>query len=203
MTKEWAQYATYPGYVFGFHGCDESIGEDILRGKVTHLSPSKNDYDWLGHGIYFWEANPSRALEFASERADGKPVSKGNISKPFVLGAIIDLGRCLNLLDSRALRELQDAHYILMATQDALPSNGTAKVKRHLDCAVIEMLHTSREVLTELNEDVHFPPYQTVRGVFQEGKEVYPGAGFKDKDHIQICVRDTSCIKGYFRPIKG
>jgi len=27
-----------------------------------------------------------------------------------------------------------------------------------------------------------------------------PGAGFKEKNHIQICVRNRNCIKGYFLP---
>lgn len=201
MSKGWALYSSYPTYVFGFHGCNESVGESILGGKVDHLKPSKNDYDWLGHGIYFWEANPARAFEFAGERASGKPVSKGDIDKPFVIGAIIDLGRCLNLLDSGALRELKDAYALFKASHealshDALPSNGQNKLRRTLDCAVIQTLHAAREGLKATS-------YQTVRGVFPEGEEVYPNAGFKDKDHIQICVRDTSCIKGYFRPIQG
>ena len=194
MKMNWSIYTSYPSHVFGFHGCDATVGEAILGGKTTHLEPSQNDYDWLGHGIYFWEANPARALAFAEERALGGKNSKGKIKHPFVLGAIIDLGKCLNLLDSHALQELQDAYQILQATESVLPSNGKAKLLRKLDCAVIQARHTSRQELQE-------PAYQTVRGVFTEGAEVYPGAGFNDRDHIQICVRDLSCIKGYFRPI--
>ncbi len=37
--------------------------------------------------------------------------------------------------------------------------------------------------------------------MFQEGAPLYPGAGFSTKNHIQVCVRDPSCIRGYFRPI--
>lgn len=35
--------------------------------------------------------------------------------------------------------------------------------------------------------------------MFTEGKPLYPGAGFHEKSHIQICVRNPNCIKGYFR----
>ena len=196
MPADWSRYTSYPAYVFGFHGCDVSVGESILSGQVPHLKPSENDYDWLGHGIYFWEANPARALEFAGERKNGKPVSQGQVETPFVLGAIIDLGQCLNLLDSRVFQELKDAYGILESSQKVLPTNGKEKLLRKLDCAVIETLHAARATVSEAS-------YQTVRGVFPEGKEVYPNAGFKDKDHIQICVRDLSCIKGYFRPIPG
>lgn len=43
--------------------------------------------------------------------------------------------------------------------------------------------------------------YDSVRGVFPEGGEVYPGSGFVDKTHIQICIVNPNCIKGYFNPI--
>lgn len=43
--------------------------------------------------------------------------------------------------------------------------------------------------------------YDSVRGVFEEGLEPYPGSAFKEKTHIQVCVRNPNCIKGYFAPI--
>jgi hypothetical protein len=39
----------------------------------------------------------------------------------------------------------------------------------------------------------------TVRSLFPEGKRLYSGAGFKDKTHIQICVREPEQILGVFR----
>lgn len=42
-------------------------------------------------------------------------------------------------------------------------------------------------------------PYETVRALFVEGNELYEGAGFYDKTHVQICVRDQSKIYGVFR----
>ena len=68
-------------------------------------------------------------------------------------------------------------------------------MKRNLDCAVIEILHSTNKTLDKTS-------YNSVRGVFFEGNELYPGAGFKEKNHIQICVRDTKCIKGYFKPLE-
>ena len=38
------------------------------------------------------------------------------------------------------------------------------------------------------------------RGVFFEGDDLYPNAGFKEKNHIQIAIRNTNCIKGFFIP---
>ncbi|HEX8463307.1 MAG TPA: hypothetical protein VF627_01700 [Abditibacterium sp.] len=64
LRGEWGLYQFLPAFTLGFHGCDRSVGEAILAGREEHLLPSKNDYDWLGWGIYFWESNPRRALEF-------------------------------------------------------------------------------------------------------------------------------------------
>jgi hypothetical protein len=38
-----------------------------------------------------------------------------------------------------------------------------------------------------------------VRAAFPEGREIYPGAGFDEKTHIQIALRNLDCIKGVFR----
>ncbi len=193
----WSLYKTQPSFVLGFHGCDESLAEKILRGKTSHLHPSNNDYDWLGNGIYFWESNPQRALDFAIEAAKGGINSRGKIKSPFVLGAIIDLGRCLNLVDSSALEQLAFGYDLLhLLGEYPLPTNGKDLKARRLDCAAIETLHQYRR-----KSDLQ--PYDSVRGVFWEGDDLYPGAGFKKKNHIQICVRTSACIKGYFRPIEA
>lgn len=52
-------------FVLGYHGCDADVAEKLL--KKEKFRPSQNLYDWLGHGIYFWEANPQRAMLFARE----------------------------------------------------------------------------------------------------------------------------------------
>jgi len=36
--------------------------------------------------------------------------------------------------------------------------------------------------------------------MFPEGKELYKGAGFREKNHIQLCVVNPNCIMGYFEP---
>lgn len=58
-------YQPIPGLVLGFHGCDEKVGESILKTPGAHIHPSDNAWDWLGAGIYFWENDPVRAYEFA------------------------------------------------------------------------------------------------------------------------------------------
>lgn len=189
-------YEYQPSFILGFHGCDKSVGEDILSGAKKHLKPSEKAWDWLGHGIYFWEGNPSRALEWAKHRKD-----EGKITKPFVIGAIIDLKHCLDLFDHDGLAQVKSAHAELKRTMkllnEPLPRNvgkTPDKLGRKLDCAVMNFLHSYREARGE-------DPYDSIRGPFLEGKRLYAHAGFRSENHIQLCVRKTDCIKGYFRPI--
>ena len=191
-------YTSPVSLVLGFHGCDRSIGERVIRGDIGHLRKSENRYDWLGNGIYFWENNPERALDFARERQQRPRGSRASIQEPFVLGAVIELGNCLNLLESTSLQMVAEAYDRLAAlcanSGTPLPVNAKDeetgdRLQRDLDCAVLETLQ-------QLNES---KPFDTVRGAFIEGPELYPNAGFRAKNHIQLCVRNPACIKGYFR----
>ena len=194
---EWARYKRAPGLVLGFHGCDAMVAEAVFTGQQQHLQPSRNAYDWLGPGIYFWESDPWRALVFASDAQERRYLSKGRIDNPTVVGAVIDLGRCCNLLEVDALSEMQRAHeYLATASKAAgvpLPRNkGAERGQRFLDKAVVGVMHS-------LRAEQQLAPYQTVRAAFLEGEDLYDGAGFKARNHIQIAVLDTDCILGYFR----
>ena len=191
-----SKYSGSPSVVMGFHGCTQEVAEQVIN-HGEHLSSSNNDYDWLGPGIYFWESNPLRALEWAQK----KYAESGKT--PAVVGAFIDLGHCLNLLNSEGLIELRDAYeflkYFSRDTGQAIPANtvgenGFDLLNRRLDCAVVRAAHQIREMENEL-------PYDTVRGVFWEGQDLYENAGFKEKNHIQISVLNPSAILGYFRPL--
>jgi hypothetical protein len=188
-------YEYQPSFILGFHGCDASVGERILSGQ-GHLKPSEKAYDWLGHGTYFWEGNALRAREWARDRH-----AEGKIKEPFVLGAIIDLRHCLDLFDRSAMQQVCEAHAVLqeISRRDGtpLPANTGATpdmAARRLDCAVINALHG-------LRANRMLPAYDSIRAPFLEGEPIYQGAGFRSQTHIQICVRDVACIKGYFRPL--
>jgi hypothetical protein len=206
LAPSYTLYQRLPGLVLGFHGCDREVGEAILCGSVQHLIQSENKYDWLGSGIYFWENDPLRAWEFAEEGNRKPKHQRGHIAEPFVIGAVIDLGFCLNLTDRRALDELSVAYDTLKlsySSGEQMPENkGSNFGARFRDRAVIEMLHATRGILDE-EEPGTLPQYDSVRSPFPEGDFLYEGAGFQAKNHIQIAVRNTSCIKGYFRPIPG
>jgi len=89
-------------FVLAYHGCDKAIGEKVLAG-TAHLKASENDYDWLGTGIYFWENSARRASDWAVFAKQNSRFSRANIREPFVVGAIIDLGHCLDLLEAESI----------------------------------------------------------------------------------------------------
>jgi hypothetical protein len=136
-------------------------------------------------------------MNFAREAARQKHLTRGNISDPYVVGAIIDLGHCFNLLEAEALSELKDAHSYLEIVHEVLgkplPQNtGRELGARFLDKAVIESVHG-------LRKRRRLPKYDSVRSSFVEGEKLYEGAGWRSKNHIQVAVRDVACIRGYFR----
>ncbi|MGH9444695.1 MAG: hypothetical protein ACRD3O_03060 [Terriglobia bacterium] len=95
-------------FVLGYHGCDRETGERLLLNES--FQASENDYDWLGSGIYFWEANPDRALAWAHERADRILKKEGRNVEPFVVGAVIDPGFCLDLVSSNGIQAIEEAY---------------------------------------------------------------------------------------------
>jgi hypothetical protein len=192
-------YSTRSGVVLGFHGCDKVVADAVLSGS-TILKSSTNSYDWLGYGIYFWENSPSRALEFVEHLHKHPNKSKTPIRTPAVIGAVIDLSFCLDLLDYQNLQMLKDTYQTLLQSDpnSELPRNRSMGntsdlLLRDLDCAVIESVHMGRRKNLQQSFD-------SVRSVFYEGGELYPNAGFREKDHVQICIRNPNCIKGFFVP---
>lgn len=185
----------FSNYVIAYHGCDKEIQERVVSGGA--FKKSRNAYDWLGNGVYFWENDELRALEWARELK-----KRGKISNPAVVGAIIDMGNCLDLTQRESVDLLRVGYNLLMLRSRLsgikVPENHTVNrfgdiLERDLDCAVIEQIHS----WVELN---NLEKYDTVRGVFTEGGEVYPGAGFVSKTHIQICVVNPNNIIGCFLP---
>lgn len=194
-------YQRSPQTVLGFHGCDKAVAEEILNSRDKHLKASKNKYDWLGNGIYFWLNDPKRAYEWACQTQKRKP---SQIKEPYVIGAVIDLGFCLNFCERQAVSLLKKSYddiniafqqmgiSISEKYENTVPDEGGFNLIRPLDCAVINHIFDLVE-----EKGVY---YDTVYGYFQEGRDAYSGAGIKEKSHIQICVRNTACIKGYFLP---
>jgi len=136
-------------------------------------------------------------LEYAKLLQTHPERNNGAIKEPFVIGAIIDLGRCLNLMETKSIEILKQGYDLLKQSchRAEIPLPKNKELLRNLDCAVINMIH-------KFYKDEEKPSFDSVRGLFLEGEKVYTDAGFFKESHIQICVRNPNCIKGYFRVIK-
>src|SRR5882724_2689714 len=88
--------------IIGYHGCRDEFARDVLLGNtaIEDWAPSENEWDWLGHGIYFWEHSPRRAMRWAESRYE----------QPAVVGAVVQLGRCFDLLDEAVTDLLSEAY---------------------------------------------------------------------------------------------
>ena len=168
-----------PAQVIAYHGCNK----ETLRRVARHeqLIPSTNAYDWLGGGIYFWEYGSHRAWEWAHARFAGDAA---------IVQATITLGHCLNLLDTGYFHGVQIAYQELAQrfTDEGrnIPTNRADK-RHFLDRAVIDDFCA---VWVRNGGE----PFQTVRGCFPEGEPLYEGSKILRQTHVQISVRDATCI---------
>jgi hypothetical protein len=172
--------------VLGYHGCQKDFADGVRAGRITlaQWQPSQNAYDWLGEGIYFWEGSRTRAEQWAVQQFG---------DQADVLEVEIDLGLSLNLLESTyhdALRATyQNLRTVYRSQGWTLPKN---QKKRHdLDCLVINKFVKFMERF-ERQQGILF---QTVRGVFEEGRPLFPGSALRSQSHLQIAVRDVHCLR--------
>jgi hypothetical protein len=200
-------YSSRSNILIGFHGCDESARDELLT-KPKIVKISEKPFDWLGHGFYVWENNYERALEWAKDKQ-----KRGKIKKASVIGVVFTLDHCLDLIDSEFIKMLS-IYYKLMENDFSsigkdLPKNKDVKEDEHkdllireLDCAVIQYLHQKIKEAKENDKNIPLKEFDSARGVFTEGGPAFPGAGVQKKSHIQICIRNMNCIKGFFLPRK-
>jgi hypothetical protein len=182
----------YDRTILAYHGCDLEVARRLLEGEP--FRQSENDYDWLGRGIYFWEYGADRALRFAEDQK-----RRGRIETPVIVGALVQLGQCFDLMDTEYTGRLERFFPVWAAELAArgveLPANEgrTPELKlRRLDCAVINAyMDFAREAGQE---------YDTVRCGFVEGGKIYSGAGIHRQSHVQLAVRNQRCILGVFWP---
>lgn len=60
-------YRDRPNLMIGFHGCDESVRNNLVN-QPDKVKSSQELYDWLCHGFYLWENNYERALLWAKDK---------------------------------------------------------------------------------------------------------------------------------------
>ena len=135
MTDPPFDYHDYHRTIVAFHGTTAEIAGDLVDGQPFRVS--SNTDDWLGSGAYFWEYAPKQAWWWAREFK--------RYPRPAVVGAMIRLGNCFDLLDPANVRLLKVVHDAMLkrwaASGSKIPRNGNQH--KNLDCAVFNDFYTS------------------------------------------------------------
>lgn len=193
--------------VIAYHGCDVTVRDDLVTGRLHHLDHSNNDYDWLGPGAYFFEGDVERAFYFAhaSHSYPARRYTARPIASPSVVGSILKVASWLDMTTQAGLVEFKESYQGMLAVLDAdqrpVPHNRAASdddadiIYRALDNAVFNWMHRTRAQMSPPQA-----PYQAVRAAFHQGPEIAPRSGFHERTHVQIALRDDSCVFAWFLP---
>ncbi len=167
-------------YVLGYHGTSEEAAKRILS---EGFRISRNEYDWLGDGVYFFQDAPYRSWEWAKNRYG---------SKSAVIGAKIRLENCMDLLDIQWVPVISEIYnsFLTQFKKANLPLPRQSKGSHRLDRQVINyMVGNLRE------KEIHI---RSVRAAFTEGIPVFKDSAIFTHSHVQIAVRDTAVIEEYW-----
>ena len=123
-------YRDRPNLMIGFHGCDESVRNNIVN-QPDKVKSSQELYDWLCHGFYLWENNYERALLRAKDKK-----KRGSIVNPSVVGVVYQLNNCLDFTDS-AFINLLIQYYDLMKDELNFLIKIYQKIKTYLKTSLM------------------------------------------------------------------
>ena len=181
MTQETFDYYDYHRTVVAFHGTDAATADDLVAGAA--FKPSSNTDDWLGSGVYFWEYAPRQAWWWAKKfKAHADPA---------VIGAMIRLGNCFDLLDPENIQTLKAQHDVMMEQWRlaglVVPRNGNQH--KNLDCAIFNFLYDQAKS--------DGSPIDSARAVYvptEARKRIWSRSWIYEEAHVQICVRSQRNI---------
>ena len=173
----------YNRTVIGYHGTTVEIAERLVDGES--FAASDNDDDWFGKGVYFWEYAPKQAWWWATTFKKKE--------SPAVVGAIIRLGHCLDLLDPANVATLKQFHDRTLKSWRAanvkIPNNGNQHKK--LDFALFNLFYSQSERPIETSRAVYVPTHSANRA--------WKRSWIYEEAHIQICVRKPENILAVWR----
>jgi hypothetical protein len=197
-----ARFDDYHRTVIGYHGTGLSTALRIVN-RIEGFRWSRRDFEWLGHGIYFWEHAPQQARDWAELRRRQLRRKKNPTANDIrradepiaVVASMIRLGFCFDLLDPDNVEYLlgvfDDYRETMELSGEPLPKN--SRKYRRLDCAVFEHAYKVINVVPE------HPSVDTSRGVYVPaggGRRVWESSWISRNTHIQLCVRNPACILG-------
>lgn len=189
--------------ITGYHGTSLTRAEAMVDRR--EFVASTRPYDWLGRGIYFFEDGPIRARVWARHRW------KGTVERPAVVRAAINLDRCLDLFDTRAHKDLREK-YPEFVSHERLEgvTHNQAGLMAVGGCvfttASPEIDPAKRPEIQNFRDRAFIDWYvdhlqlngiaiRSVRGIFLDGRALFPASFLFDWAHAQIAVIDETAIE--------
>jgi hypothetical protein len=184
------KFDDYHRTVVGYHGTKLSVAREIVQLK-NRFEFSRNASDWLGHGIYFWEYAPQQAYWWAKrlsvKRKWNEPIA--------ILGSMIRLGVCFDLLDPENVRHLKYCKESYFETEQLAGRKirANANHKKYLDCSIFNYFYRS------IDENPDLENVDSARAVYVPtgpDRRIWERSWINEKAHVQLCVRNVKCILG-------
>jgi hypothetical protein len=171
--------------LIAYHGTTSDRLNLILNNNFTN---SIRKASWLGYGTYFFYDAPGHASNWAESVAIRRQASNPTV-KPVVIEAEIDLGNCLNLLDSLywPLVAASYASVPASVTQLAFGVAGPQAGFNYRDCAALNAIISAFII--------NGTPLDTIVAAFAEGTPIGPGSYLFDKSAVAICVQHPGLIR--------
>jgi hypothetical protein len=174
----------YDRTVVAFHGTRRASADALVCGAP--FSRSENDDDWLGHGTYFWEHAPQQAWWWAAKRYGDADSA--------VVGALIRLGRCLDLLDPANSDLLRSTYEEMSAAVRSIGRQPKQNGNHHkfMDCFVFNLFFDKLERAGYAVESTRavFVPTAAGKGL----DRLWLRSGVFGGSHIQLSIREPSNI---------
>lgn len=147
---------------------------------------SDNNYDWLGPGAYFWQDAPNRALDWAK---------KHHSSSPAVVRSLIrfEKEQAMDLLDIEWFDTLQEGYPLFVQQYRrrdfSLPTQDPRMSKKHV------LDHAFLKYASSYFQKSGSRKISIIRAAFTEGVPIFETSAIYNRSHVQIAVRDLTCIK--------
>ncbi|MFD2368521.1 hypothetical protein ACFSO0_00615 [Brevibacillus sp. GCM10020057] len=153
----------------GYHGTTRESADKIL--SEQRFPFSVDDEEWLGDGVYFFENDRKQAEYWCTKVRKYKAWT--------VLESQIEASKVIDLLDTETREEFQK---IAEKLKDRYHKRKDQKPRKLINAVVLNAMYK-------------IAPYDMVRAAFviPRGHTVYRTN--IEPIHIQLCVRNHSCIK--------
>lgn len=142
--------------LIGYHGCDITTRDGFVSGK-KNPKISRNAYDWLYDGLYFFEDDCDRALKLATaaSKRSKQALTRQPIATPAVVGVVLDIDRIFDLSTQNGIENFSRAAALIESAYrtkgEEPPKNlpafegDTENLHRAFDREVCKFVHDIRK----------------------------------------------------------